>query len=219
MGILISENPHYNSNFTITLIGNNNQTHQISTTVTNHPGIARDWLHSLLHNHRFHRHRLVVGLGVQWTPSTYFYNHSAATIQLCIGRQCLVFKLHRAGSCPRVLRRLLSDSRVTFVGLWNHQDAAKLRESRHKLEMEAGMPIDLRHHVEDDNGRSLYRSTIAEIAEEVLDIDIGRSDTVARSDWEVENLSCGQALQAAIDAFVAYAVGMRIRAWELNPNF
>ncbi|XP_074281525.1 uncharacterized protein LOC141606337 [Silene latifolia] len=196
--------------YLITLTGNNNETHEISTTVTSHPGVARDWLYSILYNHRYHRHHLIVGLGVQWAP--YRHNQPAATIQLCIGRRCLIFQLHHADSCPMILRRMLSDPQITFVGIWNSQDAAKLRESRHRLEMEAGMPIDLRHHAEDDDGRRLYRATIAEIAEEVLGIDIERSHEIAMSDWEDEELNYDQVQQAAVDAFVAYAVGMRVGA-------
>ncbi|KAK9724972.1 hypothetical protein RND81_05G112400 [Saponaria officinalis] len=98
MGVIITETPHRNlqktSHFTVNLLGNDD-VHTISTTLTTHPGTVRNWLHSVLHSHRPHLHRLVIGLGVQWTP----YDHpSAATLQLCVGRRCLIYHLHHSRS-------------------------------------------------------------------------------------------------------------------------
>ncbi|KAK9724974.1 hypothetical protein RND81_05G112600 [Saponaria officinalis] len=221
MGVIIRETPQRNfqktRHFTVNLNGNHG-VHTISTTLTTHPGTVRDWLYSVLYSHRPHLHRLVIGLGVQWTPYYHHYRHSsAATLQLCVGRRCLIYHLHHSRSSPRILHRILSDRRFTFVGLWNSRDAEFLRDSVHRLEMEDGMPVDLRRHVVDDDGRSMKGESIAEIAAEVIGVDIERIEEVVRSDWEVEELSVEQVKHAAVDAFVAYVVAMRIRAWELNP--
>ncbi|XP_021730468.1 uncharacterized protein LOC110697398 [Chenopodium quinoa] len=216
MAVTIHENPppsHKVRHYTITI----SSAHTISTTVTSHPGAARDWIHRTLYHHRRNRHRLIIGLGVQWTPNTIsLINSPASTIQLCIGSRCLIFQLHHSLSSPRILRRILFDPRNTFVGLWSHSDAAKLLECDHKLEMMKGMPIDLRNHVFDQHGRSLQGGSIVEIAAQVLKVEIEWDRETSMSDWEVHQLSRCQVRQATVDAFVAFAIGMDVQAWKLN---
>jgi hypothetical protein len=103
----------------------------IHVTVTATPSVVRAWLKKALNRfrHNVHSGRLVVGLGVQWTPSA----NAAETLQLCIGQLCLVFPLHYAPRVPLALRRFLSDSDHTFVGVWNYRDQDMLRRSQHRL--------------------------------------------------------------------------------------
>ncbi|KAL2921108.1 Exonuclease 3'-5' domain-containing protein 2 [Bienertia sinuspersici] len=199
---------HKLRHYTITL----NDTHTISTTVTSHPGAARDWIHRTLFFNRRHRHHLLVGLGVQWTP----HNNPASTIQLCIGHHCLIFHLHHSQSSPLILRRILLDPSITFVGLWCHSDAKKLLLSPHKLGMVDGMPIDMRIHAFNGHGRSLRGSSIIEIVDEVLGVVIDWDLDVGRSDWEVDELSLEHVRQASVDAFVSFAVGLHYQAWNFN---
>ncbi|CAN1147304.1 hypothetical protein LINPERHAP2_LOCUS15803, partial [Linum perenne] len=100
--------------------------HIIYTTVTSTPSVVRKWLRYMLHYYRYLRHKLVVGLGVQWLASS-SRTSAASTLQLCIGSRCLLFQLRHAGSIPRFLERFLADPDITFVGVWNHSDAGRLR--------------------------------------------------------------------------------------------
>lgn len=79
-----------------------------------------------------------------------------------------------------------------------------------------GMPMDLRIHVANRHGRWLKGASIENIAEEVLGLSIVKDLEIARSDWEVEELSINQIGQAAVDAFVAFAIGMDVGAWNFN---
>lgn len=62
--------------------------------------------------------RLIVGLGAQWTPSS----DSATTFQLCVGNLCLTLQLRHIPHVPLQLRRFLSESNHTFVGVWDYND-------------------------------------------------------------------------------------------------
>ncbi|XVE61744.1 hypothetical protein DITRI_Ditri06bG0064300 [Diplodiscus trichospermus] len=117
-------NRHMVRTFTVTFFSN-----PIAATSS----VARNWLFKVLRLHRFRRDRLVVGLDVQWNPSSSVDHPRAATLQLCIGRQCLIFQLFHANNVPLSLRRCLADPRNTFVGVWNHSDEAMLLRSKHRI--------------------------------------------------------------------------------------
>ncbi|KAH7843995.1 hypothetical protein Vadar_023240 [Vaccinium darrowii] len=79
-----------------------------TTTLTSTPKVVRKWLQTTLHRNPCHRHHLVVGLGVQWRPDYYPGHESpAATLQLCVGRRCLIFQLLHSPTVPNLLRRFL----------------------------------------------------------------------------------------------------------------
>lgn len=68
--------------------------------------------------HRFRMDRLVVGMGVQWRPSfTRGVRNPAATLQLCVGRHCLIFQLIHADYIPEELTIFLGDDEITFAGI------------------------------------------------------------------------------------------------------
>uniref|UniRef100_A0A803N2A4 3'-5' exonuclease domain-containing protein n=1 Tax=Chenopodium quinoa TaxID=63459 RepID=A0A803N2A4_CHEQI len=109
----------------------------IDTVVTSTPAVARQWVHTLRYNHRraLYTSSLTIGLGVQWRPTFSPDSDTAATLQLCVDSDCLIFQLHHASSVPATLRKLLDD-RVTFVGVHNGRDWRLLEESEHRLEVE-----------------------------------------------------------------------------------
>ncbi|XP_042518627.1 uncharacterized protein LOC122092381 [Macadamia integrifolia] len=105
---------------------------RVFTTVTRNGWVVRKWIYKIRYYHRFRRDRLVVGLGVQWRPPM---SNQVATLQLCVGRQCLIFQIYHAKSIPRILKRFLSDDSTTFVGVRNYDDS-DLLERDHKLSVD-----------------------------------------------------------------------------------
>ncbi|KAF5738776.1 hypothetical protein HS088_TW13G01677 [Tripterygium wilfordii] len=190
----------------------------VEVTVTATPAVVRRWLHTVRYrcSHFYHRGRLVVGLGVQWTPFS-GRNSPADTLQLCIGRRCLIFQLCNADRVPLSLRRFLRDPDITFVGFWNSMDASKLRASRHDLKVRS--LLDLRKHVETDFGESLAGASVEKIVKEFLGFDGVRLEReISMSRWNANELSREQVLQACVDAHAAFLIGKNIRAWEIDED-
>ncbi|KAJ4836088.1 hypothetical protein Tsubulata_029654, partial [Turnera subulata] len=166
------------------------------TTVTATPSVVRRWISQTIHYHRRHLSRLVVGLGVQWNPSS--VGSAAATLQLCVGCRCLIFQLHQANYVPQSLRRFLEHPRNTFVGVWNHMDAGMLLESRHKLRV--GRIVDLRHVAGARMGMS-RKVSMERLTEVVLGLSgVEKDGKIGRSNWEKYWLSHEQVKYAGADA-------------------
>ncbi|XP_054820540.1 uncharacterized protein LOC129319481 [Prosopis cineraria] len=186
---------------------------EISVTVTATASVVRRWINAVTYFNRHYLSRLIVGLGVQWTPGD--RDAPADTLQLCVGRRCLVYQLSHSTYAPKLLRRFLLNPYYTFVGFWNHSDRTKLAISKHHLHMLKD-PLDIREYVETDDGESLHRASVEEIVRECLGIDGVRvRPEISMSDWDVMYLSSEQVLQATLDAHCAFMIGKNIGAWRL----
>lgn len=190
--------------------------HRVNVIVTSKPAVVRKWVHSICYNrrHLLYRARLVVGLGVQWTPGT---NTGAAAIQICVGHNCLIFQLQHADQSPAILRRFLSNPDITFVGVWNNRDAAMLSNSHHRLQVTR--LVDLRHPASSDRDCSLAAS-METLASEILGWNgMVKEEWVGRSDWDVEWLSEEQVRYASLDAFLSFLIGKDLRVWKCSANY
>lgn len=195
--------------FNVNLAGTN-----IVVTVTEKAAVVRRWISATKFFRRGFRGRLVVGLGVQWTPDG--RDPPADTLQLCVGSRCLVYQLGNSLNVPLSLRRFLMDPGNTFVGFWNHSDRWKLQISEHRLQMLRD-PLDMRKYAQTDDGESLETASIERIVEEHLGIPgVPFSREISMSDWGDVNLSHEQVLQVTLDAHYAFEIGKDIRAWTFN---
>ncbi|KZV14929.1 Werner Syndrome-like exonuclease [Dorcoceras hygrometricum] len=83
----------------------------IHTTVTHDPEVVSRWISDLDSDKR------IVGLDVEWRPC---FNRNtsnpAATLQLCVGRRCLIFQLLHSRIVPPSLIGFLSNPSYTFSG-------------------------------------------------------------------------------------------------------
>lgn len=185
----------------------------VTVTVTASAAVVRRWLNTTLYIHRPHvyRDRLVVGLGVQWTPGR--ADLSADTLQLCVGRRCLIFQLANADIVPRRLRTFLLNPSYTFVGFWNHSDRNKLERSEHELEMWSD-PLDLRLHAETEDNEDLAQASVEEIVDKCLGFEVEQRGDISVSDWD-RNLTDDQVSYATVDAYCAFLIGRNSRVWEL----
>ncbi|XVF38893.1 hypothetical protein REPUB_Repub20aG0142100 [Reevesia pubescens] len=184
----------------------------ISTTVTSTPSVVRNWLFKVLHLHRIRRNRLVIGLGVQWNPCSSNIAHpSAATLQLCIGRKCLIFQLLHANHVPLSLRRFLADPRNTFVGVWNHSDEAMLLRSKHGISV--SRLVDARDVAAEESGIS-PRLSMEKLAEIFLGADeVKKPKRIGVSAWDSYWLSLEQIQYAC----VSFELGKTLKIPALSP--
>ncbi|XP_077231958.1 3'-5' exonuclease-like [Tasmannia lanceolata] len=208
--ISIREHRHWPTHrtFTVKFFG----TH-ILTTLTPRPSIVRKWIYKIQHLHRFRRNRLTVGLGVQWRPSfTKSSSNQAATLQLCVGRSCLIFQLLRnTSTIPRSLVRFLADPRTTFVGVRNWNDSRMLQRD---YELRVSKVLDLRDvatvRMGTKNGASMEQ-----LASIVLNTHgVKKPGWIGRSNWDDWDLSEMQVQYACVDAFVSFEIGKVLKAWD-----
>ncbi|CAN6222146.1 unnamed protein product [Urochloa humidicola] len=195
----------------------------VQATVTARPAVARRWLYTTLWRQRRRLYSssssggggLTVGLGVQWTPLPRRRRLPAgaeprpATLELCVGNRCLVFQLARAGAgaAPQILRRFLSDGRVTFAGYYVASDCRKLR-AHHGLEVVSTLEL-----CGGGGAGARRRESMAAMAERLLGIRHGveKSMEVAMSRWDAPRLSRKQVRYAVVDAYLSCRLGVHLR--------
>ncbi|XP_047173632.1 exonuclease 3'-5' domain-containing protein 2-like [Vigna umbellata] len=189
----------------------------VKVTVTSTASVVRRWITSIVNQHRRHVYlrRLVVGLGVQWSPGG--SDPPADTLQLCVGRRCLIFQLAHADRVPRNLRTFLNHRSHTFVGFWNHSDRRKLENSEHCLDM-CRDPLDLRYFAETENDDYLVQDSVEEIVEKCLGYIVEQRREISMSNWYRKHLSNEQIAYATVDAYCAFLVGRNSRVWNVEAR-
>ncbi|XP_010418894.1 PREDICTED: uncharacterized protein LOC104704518 [Camelina sativa] len=206
---------------------------ELIVTVTKDRSVIGQWIHEVASKNLFSSHPPIVGLGVQWTPACYrsgfrkpvryrlgsrppvFYP-PADTLQLCVGNRCIIIQLSHCHRVPLVLRRFLKDTDFRFYGVWNSQDAKRLRRSKHKLK--TAELLDLRKLVVDSRGRqSLNGRKFEVIVEEGLGYPgVGRYRRESMSNWSVRNLSNDQIMQASVDAYCCFKLGVQVGTYPFE---
>ncbi|PAN09295.1 hypothetical protein PAHAL_2G006600 [Panicum hallii] len=153
------------------------------------------WLHRGLHL----QGRLLIGLGVQWTP-THLPLHGAppapATLQLCVGHRCLLFHLAHADAVPEALGRFLADPRVTFVSSGSTND-------RRMLWAHYGLHVGRASELRAVTG--MGNASLEDMADRILGYPgIHKPREVAMSAWHAPRLSPDQVQYACVDAYLAF---------------
>ncbi|KAH6756491.1 hypothetical protein C2S52_021157 [Perilla frutescens var. hirtella] len=184
----------------------------IHTTVACDPTIAAQWISDVEAIHSRRLHQLIVGLDVEWRPSFNRYvNNPAATLQLCVGRRCLIFQLIHSPSVPTALINFLANPRYTFVGIGIKQDLEKLEE-----DYEFGFntnTVDLRELAAAKYGRrDLKNSGVKSLASLVLEKEVEKPKSVTMSRWDNQWLTPTQVRYACVDAFVCFEIGRILNA-------
>ncbi|KAL3637096.1 hypothetical protein CASFOL_019395 [Castilleja foliolosa] len=80
----------------------------VYTTVTHDPTTVSQWISDIT---SLYGHRLIVGLDIEWRPNISRHQQNpAATLQLCVGRCCLIYQLIHSPYFPLRLIKFLSYS-------------------------------------------------------------------------------------------------------------
>ncbi|KAG0541346.1 hypothetical protein BDA96_02G008300 [Sorghum bicolor] len=178
---------------------------RFASLATARPADARRWVATTrwLHRSLFYRGHLIVGLGVQWTPTRAQLRGETpvpATLQLCVGHRCLVFHLARADAVPEALRRFLADPRVTFVGSGAAHDGRMLWD-HYGLDVARGMELRA--------AAGMGNASVEQMADRFLGYPgICKPREVAMSVWHAPRLSLDQVQYASVDAYLAFRLGV-----------
>jgi hypothetical protein len=166
---------------------------KITVTVTASASVVDEWIQTtVFRGTKFLRLRLlVVGLSI---------DPNADTLQLCVGRRCLIFQLSRADFVPPSLRCfLLTD--------WHDR---MLRSSKHCLKMYIGS-MDLGWI-----DAAFDNCSVEEIIHKCLGFNVELREDIRTSNWSQEILSDDQILYACVEAYCAFAVGIDRRVWHFS---
>ncbi|KAL4557078.1 hypothetical protein LXL04_035248 [Taraxacum kok-saghyz] len=178
----------------------------ISTIVTNTPSYVDTWISDVERIHRSRLHSLVVGLDVEWRPNqSRNFENPVATLQLCVGRSCLIFQILHSPMVPQSLRNFFSNPSYTFVGVGIDNDLEKLTEDHNLV---AAKTADLRALAAEMYGlRELKNSGIKDLTRRVLGKEMNKPKGITMSRWDNQWLSSAQVQYACIDAFLSFEIG------------
>ncbi|XP_027351310.1 Werner Syndrome-like exonuclease [Abrus precatorius] len=188
----------------------------IHTLLTSEPSLVDSWISDILRIHRRRLRHLIVGLDVEWRPNTQRnMQNPVATLQLCVGRRCLVFQILFAQFMPESLISFLGDRNLTFVGVGIEEDVEKLLEDYSLL---VANFVDLRSLAAEKLGeQELNRAGVKTLGLRVLGREVHKPQWITRSRWDNRWLTAEQVQYAALDAFVSFEVGRRLSSLN-NDN-
>ncbi|GMH18657.1 hypothetical protein Nepgr_020498 [Nepenthes gracilis] len=148
-------------------------------------------------------------LDVEWRSNfRWGYCNPVATLQLCVGRICLIYQLIHTPYIPRSLVESLGNENYMFVGVEISGDVEKLLGD---YDLTVSNTVDLACLAADRRG--LRRNAgLKELAREVLGFEVEKPMQVTRSTWDDVCLSCEQIQYACVDAFVSFEIGRRLGA-------
>ncbi|KAK9070372.1 hypothetical protein SSX86_010774 [Deinandra increscens subsp. villosa] len=178
----------------------------ISTIVTNTPSFVDSWIADIERiNHRT-LNSLIVGLDVEWRPNqSRNIENPVATLQLCVGRRCLIFQILHSPSVPQSLKNFLRNPNYTFTGVGIESDVEKLTED---YNLGVSNMKDVRTLAAEAYGsRDLKNAGIKTLTSRILGREVNKPKGVTMSRWDSEWLTPSQVQYACIDAFLSFEIG------------
>lgn len=179
---------------------------EISTLVTDTPTYVDKWISQIKRAHSRHLYSLVVGLDVEWCPNqSKNSNNPVATLQLCVGHDCLIFQILHSQTVPYSLKNFLGNASYTFTGVGIENDVKKLKEDYNLV---VARTVDLRAlAVEAYNAKEFHNAGLKGLARKVLGKEIKKPKGITMSQWDTQVLTPKQVQYACIDVFLSFEIG------------
>lgn len=186
---------------------------EIETLVTRDPAMVCSWVDNTESSNQCRLHRLIVGIDMEWRPN--FFpgggRNPVATLQLCVGRSCLIYQIIHAPSIPWRLRNFLNNDDYRFVGVGVEDDVQKLWDD---YGIEVTNRVDLRGWAAEElENQNLESAGLVGLANEVAGIEIYKPKSVTLSAWDERWLSPDQICYACLDAYLSFEVGRLLSCW------
>ncbi|PWA83664.1 ribonuclease H-like domain-containing protein [Artemisia annua] len=177
----------------------------INTLVTETPSFVDRWISKIEHIHSQRLDNLIVGLDVEWRPNNRYFTNPVATLQLCVGRNCLIFQLIYAPYIPDSLVNFLGNISHTFVGVGVDNDVEKLLND---YGIRVGRTAELTSlAVEAFGAKELKNAGLKGLTKWVLEKELVKPKIVSRSRWDKQWLTLDQVQYACVDAFLSFEIG------------
>ncbi|KAI3933528.1 hypothetical protein MKW92_033688 [Papaver armeniacum] len=181
----------------------------IYTVVTKNASTVKRWIDRICKDYNDHLNHLIVGLDVEWKPAYGPYRNRIATLQLCVGRRCLIFQMIHADEIPESLSGFLSNPYFKFVGVGIQSDVDKLGCDYNIGVMNA---FDLGNLAAAKYGNKGFKNVgLMVLAEVILGCgEIEKPRNVTMSNWDQYHLTEAQIRYACIDAYVSFKIGKQL---------
>ncbi|MCL7028359.1 hypothetical protein MKW94_030783 [Papaver nudicaule] len=182
---------------------------QIRTVVTKNTSTVDHWIRSIYNDDIDFVDPLIVGFDVEWRPNFGGYDNRVATLQLCVGRRCLIFQIMYADKIPTSLRSFLENESLRFVGVGIGSDAYKLGGSYNTCVLKA---VDLKDLAAEKYGRKELKNLgLMKLAQVVLGCgEIEKPEHITLSNWSQYHLTREQIQYACVDAYVSFKIGKQL---------
>ncbi|GFP94659.1 werner syndrome-like exonuclease [Phtheirospermum japonicum] len=185
---------------------------EIETLVTHDASIVESWIANIEHANRCRLGRLIVGLDVECRPNFRKGGHQpVATLQLSVGKYCLVFQILRSRRIPNELKEFLGDPNHTFVGVGVQNDV-KMLWADYGLKVAKTRELGLWAAIELDR-HELGKAGLKALTKEVLGVEMEKPKSITMSRWDKRELSLSQVGYACLDAYFSFEIGRRLSAW------
>ncbi|KAL8042539.1 hypothetical protein ABFX02_09G058700 [Erythranthe guttata] len=172
---------------------------EIETLVTHDHAMVRKWVNSTENSNRCRLNRLIVGLDTEWRKNPVnncYRSYTVATLQLCVGKSCLVFQILHARTIPLELRQFLENPNYKFVGVGVDNDIYIPSWAVDELGME-----------------TLRGAGLKTLVKCILGKDMQKPKTIAMSEWDKLELEQDQVAYACLDAYFSFEIGRQLSAW------
>ncbi|KAI3962412.1 hypothetical protein MKW98_010963 [Papaver atlanticum] len=184
---------------------------EIRTVVTKNASTVDHWIERVYSDYNYYLNHLIVGLDVEWRPAygIGLYRYHVATLQLCVGRRCLIFQMIHADEIPESLRGFLSNPYFRFVGVGIQSDVDKLGCDYNIGVMNA---FDIGNLAAVKYGNKGFKNVgLMGLAEVVLGCgEIEKPRNVTLSNWDQYHLTPAQIKYACVDAYVSFKIGEQL---------
>ncbi|KAM7478706.1 hypothetical protein LguiA_026919 [Lonicera macranthoides] len=181
----------------------------IQVTVADKVAQVNKWVREVRARHNTNGETMIVGLDCEWKPKTIrSMSNKTATMQLCVGTNCLILQMFYVDYLPQSIKCFLSDPRITFVGVEVGDNVIKLR-NYYGLRVASKADIQamaMRHWP----NRFYRKPGLKDLAYRVVSLSMPKPKHVCRSNWEARILSLEQVEYACIDAYASYRIGHKL---------
>lgn len=188
----------------------------LATAAARDAGEVNSWIDETLAKNKRRLSRLIVGLDVERSPDYITdCDHSAAVLQLCVGRSCLVYQILHSPTIPRKLREFLGDPGYTFVGAGIRNDVQRLWED-HRLRVANVRELGP-WAAEELGKKELTAAGLDVLGKEVVGEEMKKLEKLncecERCRWDEKVLTRKQVACACLDGYFSFEIGRRLSAW------